>query len=351
MPYNRPALSTLMERVIADIETQLPNTDARLPYSNLNVLAMVMAGASYSMYGYLAYIHKQILPDTADAEHLERHASIWGITRKAASYATGNLDFTGIDGAVIPESTQLQRSDGVEFFTTAEGTIASGTAAVAVRCQEAGAIGNASTGAKFSLVSPLENVDTEALADASSLVGGEDTETDDSLRARIMERIQEPPHGGNANDYKAWAKEIAGVTRAWVFPSQNGIGTVGVAFVMDDNEGSIIPSAQEVQTVQDHVDEQRPVTADVTVFAPTAVALDLSITLSPNTSTVQSAVEAELNDLLKREAEPGGTIKISHIREAISIAAGEDDHTLTSPTADVTHDTGEIAVLGTVTWS
>jgi uncharacterized phage protein gp47/JayE len=66
---------------------------------------------------------------------------------------------------------------------------------------------------------------------------------------------------------------------------------------------------------------------------------------------VQAAVAAELADLLRREAEPGGTILVSHLREAISIAVGETNHVLSSPAADVTHATGQIATLGTITWS
>ena len=64
-----------------------------------------------------------------------------------------------------------------------------------------------------------------------------------------------------------------------------------------------------------------------------------------------AAIEAEIIDLLRREAVPGGTVLLSHLREAISIAAGEADHALTIPAANVTHATGELAVLGTITWA
>ena len=70
---------------------------------------------------------------------------------------------------------------------------------------------------------------------------------------------------------------------------------------------------------------------------------------------MRAVVEAELEDLLTREGEVddgsgSGTILLSHIREAISVATGETDHTLTAPAADVTFSLGEIAVMGTVTW-
>ena len=63
------------------------------------------------------------------------------------------------------------------------------------------------------------------------------------------------------------------------------------------------------------------------------------------------AVEAELADLIRRESEPGGTLLVSHIREAISTSAGETDHVLTSPTADVVEQATEIATYGMTTFT
>jgi uncharacterized phage protein gp47/JayE len=147
-----------------------------------------------------------------------------------------------------------------------------------------------------------------------------------------------------------WALEVPGVTRVWVYPMQLGAGTVTVLFVNDDDPVSIIPDAAEVAEVQAHIDRRRPVTAEVFVAAPTATPLDMTIALDPNTASVQQAVLAELQDLLTREAQPGGTILISRLREAVSIAAGEGDNSIITPGANVTHAAGEMAVLGTVTF-
>jgi uncharacterized phage protein gp47/JayE len=156
--------------------------------------------------------------------------------------------------------------------------------------------------------------------------------------------------GGARSDYEAWALQVAGVTRAWVYPLENGPGTVVVRFVRD-NDTSLIPDSAEVAAVQAYIDDLRPVTANVTVEAPTASPLNMTIQLTPNTAAVRAAVTAELTDVLQREAAPGGTILLSHLREAISVAAGEVNNVLTTPTADVTHAAGEMPVLGTITWS
>lgn len=350
MPFNRPTLTDLIERAITDIETRLPGVDARLRRSNLNVLARVHGGAVHGLYGYLDFIARQVMVDTAESAFLERWAGVWGVARKAAAKAVGDVTFTGTNGAVIPAGTVLVRSDAAEFVTDDEVTISTGTATAAVTAVAAGAAGNTEENAGLTLASPISGVNSSATVAEGGLTAGTDAESDELLRERLLARIQQPPHGGADFDYVTWAKEVAGVTRAWVYPLELGPGTVTVRFVRDDDD-SIIPDAGEVTAVQDYIDARRPVTADVTVVAPVAVPLDFTIELTPDTAAVRAAVEAELLDLLRREAEPGGTILISHLREAISVAAGETDHVLTLPAADVTHDTGEIAVMGEITWA
>ena len=59
---------------------------------------------------------------------------------------------------------------------------------------------------------------------------------------------------------------------------------------------------------------------------------------------------AELLDMLTRDAEPGGTIYLSVVNEAISIAQGEKTHILHAPTENITCIAGEIVTLGAITW-
>ena len=349
MPFSRPDLATLINRAEADIETRLPGADARLRRSNLNVLARVHSGAAHGLYGYLEWIARQVIIDTADGDMLERHASIWGVDRKAASPAIGNITVTGINGAIVPADSTLARSDGAQYTTDAEATISGGTATIAVTAVDGGQAGNASAASSLSFDTPIDGVSATATVAVGGLTGGADIEADEDLRARLLARIQQPPHGGASYDYVAWALEVPGVTRAWVYPAELGLGTVTVRFVRDD-DASPIPDAGEVTAVQDYVDSVRPVTADVTVVAPIAVPLNFTIDLTPDTAAIRAAVEAELRDLLLREAEPGATILLSHIREAVSLASGENDHILTVPAANVTHAVGEMATFGTIIW-
>jgi len=350
MPFARPSLPDLIARAAADIEAGLPGTDARLRRSNLAVLARMHAGAVHGLYGYLDWLAHQLMIDTSETVFLDRQASIWGVRRVPAAFASGLVSVTGTSGVVVPAGTGMQRSDGVAYTTTADATLASGAALVPVAAVDAGLAGNAAAGTQMAFVQPVAGVASAGVVAAGGLVQGADRETDDALRARTLARVQQAPMGGAQADYVAWALEVPGVTRAWCYPLEGGPGKVVVRFVRDADT-SLIPDAAEVAAVQAYIDERRPVCAQVTVAAPVADALAMSIQLTPNTAAVRAAVQAELADVIRREAVPGGTLLLSHLREAISVAAGETNSVLTAPTADVAHAAGHMPVLGTITWS
>lgn len=357
MAYNRPTLQTLLQRILADINSRIDGSDSFLTRSVLGVIAWVVAVVAHGLYGHQAYTARQIIPDTADFENLKRQA-FWlgrGMTVNDPKPATGSVTFTGSDGSVVPAGITLQRSDGVEYTTDAEDTISSGSVDIAVTATTTGQDTNASSGQTLNLVSPEPGVQSSATVATGGLTGGTDDETPEQLLARLKQVVKETPQGGSLPDYETWAKEVSGVTRVWPFSNWNGYGTVGVYFVRDD-DASIIPDAAEVQAVQDYIDTKRPAgMKGFTAYAPPAAPIDMTIQLAPNDSTTQAAVESELQDLLRREAnvEDGngsGTILVSHIREAISIAAGETNHVLVTPSTDVTFNTGELPTLGTITW-
>jgi uncharacterized phage protein gp47/JayE len=348
MPFNRPTLSELIDRNRGDIETRLPGADSALRHSVLDVLARMHGGAMSGAYGYLDFLARQILPDTADGEFLARHASIWGIRRKAAVAATATAIATGVNGTAIPEGTQALRIDGRAYRVTAAATIADGAASLALEAVDAGPESDLTPGPVLTLASAILGVNAAITVSAGGVAGALE-EDDASLLARLLDRIRTPPQGGSSSDYRAWALAQPGVTRAWVYPGWMGAGTVGVAFVMDQRE-NIIPEPADIAAVQAALDGLRPVTAEVVVFAPTPEPLDVVVRIAPNTPAVRSAVEAELADFLAREAEPGGTIYRSRLSETISLAEGEFSHSLELPDNDFTPPPGHIPALGTVTF-
>ena len=352
MPFDEPTLAETEGRLRADVTSRLPGTDPLLRRSFVGALVRGIAGAIHELFGYLGWIARQAFPDTAEGPELLRWAAIWGVTPLAAVKATGTLTLTGTNGTVVPAGTVWRSGADVDYESTAEVTIAAGTAAPDVDAVVAGAAGNAAAGVLVTAVSPIAGLVSQATV-ATALAGGADIESIASVRARLLVRIQSPPRGGTVEDYQFWALSAhPDVTRAWARPLAGGLGTVTVYFMTDDATANGIPNAATVTAVEDYIEGLRPVTADVTVAAPAAVALAISINnVVPMTQAVQDAVEAELADLIRREAEPGGTLLVSHIREAISTSAGETDHELTSPLMNVTVQATQITTLGTVTFT
>lgn len=347
MTFVRPTLSDLVERARGDIESRLPGADSRLRHSVLDVLARMHAGATAGLYGYLDNLAGELMLDTASA-WLDRHASVWGILRKAATAVRATVTATGINGSAIPIGAEMQRSDGRLYRVLAAATIAAGIAGVEIEAEDAGAQADLQPGMALTFTSPVAGVNA-GLVVASVTNAGADEESDDQLRARLLDRVRQPPQGGTANDYVQWALAQPGVTRAWSYPQWMGLGTIGVTFVMDERADPI-PLAGDVAAVQTALDLLRPVTAELFVFAPTSRPVDLTLRISPDTADLRAAIVAELDDFIARDAQPGATLYRSRISEAISQTVGEFWHEIVFPYGDEVAGPGELLTLGTVSF-
>ena len=346
MTFLRPTLPAIRDRVGAEL-----GDAARLPGTAEHALSRAIAGASHEQHAHIAWVARQVLVITADADRLDLHGDIWGVPRRGAAPAAGVAALTGADGAVVPAGTELRRADGRLYNTLADGVMAGGTALVLVAAAEPGAAGDTPPGVALSLVAPIAGITGAAVADDGSgngLTAGADTETDEPYRARILARIQQPPMGGAAHDYVAWALQVPGVARAWCLPWWQGIGTVAVTFLTDDSDDPI-PSQLEVAAVQAHIDGLRPVSVkQFLVFATAPEAIDVTVLISPDSAAVRAAVQAELADAIVRQQAPGATVRKSILQAAVSAAAGEDWHSMTAPAGDVTVAPGAVPVPGAV---
>ena len=351
MPFERPTLQQLVDRNRAAIEANLDGVDPRIRRSATGAIAAANAGAHHEMFGFLEWIARQGFPDTVEDAELERQVEPWGIVRVPATRATGSLEITGTNGTAIPAGTKWKRGDGSEVESLVEVRIVAGTAIINIRSVDPGANANAEVNTAYILISPIRGVVSRARANVA-IAGGADIESDSSLRSRWIARRREPPRGGTVVDYQLWSRAAhPAVTRAWARPLARGLGTVDVYLMTDGATANGVPPNNIISAVSDYLDDRRPVTADVDVFAPVPVDLDVVIsTLSPDTAAIRAAITAEIADLILRESEPGGTILISQLREAISTAEGETDHALMSPTANVVVSASQISVLGDVTF-
>jgi uncharacterized phage protein gp47/JayE len=301
----------------------------------------------------------QLLPDTAETEWLDRHGNIWLVNadgtkgRKLATVASGTANFVSAAGSIlVPSGTVLfYAGTSINYQTTADIlTDAAGAPTPApIIGLNAGSAGNLLTGVTLAMQGTLAGIQSVTVG---TLSGGTDDETDDELRARVLQRIREPPMGGDQTDYEAWALAIPGVTRAWCAPLEMGIGTVTLRFMMDDlradNDG--FPLGQDVLMVQSQLDKVRPVAVkDFFVVAPIKQPIDVYINnLTTDSAATRAAIEASLRDMLFTNAAPGQTIFAAWKSYAIMNAAGVVSFDMNIFTDDIMPSPGHMAVLGSI---
>ena len=260
----------ILDRMKSRIKTEADRREGTWTADNLQAVA-----------NELARIYEEdidtILPQafvmTATGRNLDSCCSDYGITRRAATAAEAVVQIQGEPGTY----TWLQLSAGDVIFTVQEPFTISrsevetekGTVSVRAVCSQTGEIGNVAAGS-------IEKADDRRITkvtNAEAAEGGFDTESDEALRERTLEHIRMPANSGNIAHYRQWAKEVSGVSKVRVYDLARGPGTVDVVIIADGNE----PAPQKlIEAVEEHIESQRPIGADVLVASGQAV--DINVT-------------------------------------------------------------------------
>lgn len=347
--FQRPTLAENISMIRTDLFARLDIND-ELRRMDEDVRAKVYAGALHTVYGYIDYLAMNMLPDLCDESWLYRHAAMKRCPRKDAVAASGFMRWDGVtNGLKVSAGSVIQRDDLVQYIAQADATSAGGVLRVPITCSVTGMAGNMDDGEALSLVTPVNGLPSGGMAD--TITGGFDVEDLEVWRARVLERYYWTPQGGADGDYVIWAKEVAGITRAWTYRHWMGTGTVGVMVASSDLINPILDDVT-VAEAQAHIEPLAPVAgSDLYVFKATKKTVDFTIDLNPDNESTRSTVEAELLSFLLRDGYPEGTLELSRINEAISIAAGELSHTLISPAENIPIAKNELAVMGNITWA
>lgn len=370
MPFARPTLTQLRTTVAADIAASLVGSDPQLRFSNLKVMGTAQAGLAHLHYGYLDWIAKQAVPYTATGEYLEAWGALKGVYRKDAAAAGGSVILVGEVGRTILAGAKVVRGgDGETYVLQASVSIGpDGTATVVVIDQATGAQGNCAAGTVMTLSMPIDGVQANGTA-ATAFTGGADVELDDDFRLRVLDAYQSPAEGGNADDYVKWAKEVPGVTRAWVARNGFGAGTVVVYTMFDQansagggfpvgSDGvatlenrSAVKAAGDQLTVANAIFPKQPVTALVYSVAPIASPTNFTVIgLTSASSATRAAILVAIADVMFRKGVPGGTINLSDINSAIAAVPNTAGFVIAVPSGNITAAAGHIPTIGTVTY-
>ena len=287
----------------------------------------------------LPEVVKLIFPETSYGEFVDSHAKVKGMSRRAASAASGELTITGTPNTVIPagslfSTAAVNNEPSVDYRTLDAATIPeSGSVIVAVECTQTGIIGNTKENTIVLVSSRLKGI--TAVTNENPLTGGTEVESDASLIERIVEfnKSQGESYVGSASDYKRWAMSVAGVGSATVLPAQDTSGLVTI--IITDANGD--PATEQLCTSvynyimrPDNPDERlAPINAFLKVSPPNTMQISIKATVEledeATLEAVRTAYAAQLA-LYLPEALEDKEIKYSRIWGVLSATAGVNDH-------------------------
>lgn len=351
-------------------------------------------------------------------------------------------EYNGAQDITVTSSTTFTYTIATTPSSPATGTITASDsmASLSIESTDFGISNNLINGTQLSYGSPISGVDDTAIVQYSEISGGTNEETDAALRERIVDVYQNPISQFNKNQIVSTAKTVAGVTRVFVFESEDlygdaisvssinrsgSIATVVTAtahnlencmdvtiagadqseyniqarvlvidsttfcyivsgtpttpatgtitmqgsialgqvlvFFTRDNDASPIPSSSEVTTTKNALLQIKPANTgdnDLMVFAPTPLTVDFTFTaLSPDTSTMRTAIEENLTQLFEEGTTVGTDLKAYSYESAIFQTVDPEtgdivaNFTLSAPSGDVAVAANEIPVLGTISFT
>lgn len=359
MAYDPPSFETARALLLDEYRAHINGADVS-PKSEIFARASVGAGAVALLAHGVKYVERQVFPDTADSDNLERHAGLYGLERKDATAASGGtIELSGTNGTVVAAGLVALHADGTAFETTSGGVIAAGILVVAAIATTTGSAGNKVTGDALTVQSPPVGVQSDAEV-ASDFSGGTDEESDAELLDRVLVRMRAGSAGGTATDYEQWALSINGVVAADCLALRRGAGTVSVAIYEEGPGGYRSAAAAPLRaTVLAYLNTVRPVTADVDVPAVTEVSQDVDVEIleyevDADEAATRTAVETAIKDYIYGLG-TGETLYLAQLSRAIAAVEGVRDFDIAVPTDNevctVSTTAVEIFVPGAVTVS
>lgn len=359
----------ILGRMLSAVRTDVDKRQGSIIYDALAPAAAELA----TMYIELDIRDRQSYLMSATGDSLDKRAADHGVTRYPASYAIriGWMSLDNGDPMDIPIGVRFSTPNekkGIVY--TAIERIAPGT--FALKCEEAGSIGNDYTGDLL----PLSYINLLGTAYMEgTITPARDTETDTPFRERVLEVINRKSFGGNRADYREKVRAIQGVGELQIYPVWAGGGTVKLSVV--DAQFNII-TAEFQQKIAQEIDPENnsgaglgiaPIGHKVTVVTPSELEINVSavvsLSIGAQIEIVQEAIAEQVQlyiDEVRRSWAKADALGAYHssvytarVIAAILDADGVEnaqDVTINGQTADIvliqTAQTQQIPKLGRV---
>lgn len=245
----------------------------------------------------------QSSPFTATGEALDRHAALRGLSRKEGTKATGTVLFRRSSPAGydinIPAGTVIQ-TGGMEplRFVTCEDVVLFGQATAvlsSIEAVEPGAKYNVKSGNVNVMVTPPAGI--TQVYNSANCRGGSDTESDEALRARLLDACRNPVIGMNAGFYRGLMLAQSGVEKVKVISACRGSGTVDL--VVDGGSANL--TTAQIAALQALLQDQRDLGIDVLVRKAVTTPVNLKVALAVASGWDHAEVAERCQEAIEKE--------------------------------------------------
>lgn len=346
--------SEILNRMLGNVPSDVSKSEGTFIYDSLSPISKELSQAYINLDEVLKMVFAKTAADNGYSEQLDLRASEFGVTRKAGTFASGQVIFKGADNTAIKKGTVVQTKSGLQYTTTEDGIIANGTASINVQAIKLGNFYNVPSDTIIQL--PVQITGVTGVNNPQSISGGSDLETDVSLLKRLLLKVQSPATSGNATHYVQWALDVDGIGAAKVFPLWNNVaGTVKVCAV----DSNMQPLTDVLLTsMKKYIEEQRPIGANVTYESAASLPINITVTVKIDAAytkdKVQTSIVEAITKYLKSIAFNQDYVSYAVIGSLILSTDGVNDYSslqINNSNANVTVGSEQVATMGGITLS
>ena len=354
-------INEVYNRIIADFKTYNKKAQPAVKNSWIGAILISLAGRLFDIYKKLNFILKQAFIDTASGEYLKRWGSYVNIYQKQATKSSGNFIFVGNAGSLVSIGTKVIANDisystnqtielvenevkttnytqeldlltivfenkhnlgtgmtikinnidctveVIDAYTirTSIGETLSGQITISyvsniVSCtpDSYGKNTNLVSGETGKTQTIISGVDINCYTDYQGFTGGQNIESEENLKARIIYRYQNPVTNFNNAAITTFVRSLSEVGDVKVYDITPEVGQVTIYYLLEDNR---IPDAGHIQLVTNSIDtDLRPANTDMSdifIYSGVPVIVNPVITnLQPNTTAMKQAVSNSITE-------------------------------------------------------
>jgi uncharacterized phage protein gp47/JayE len=352
--YEHMTFTAILQRMLARVPETMDKREGSVIYDACAPAAAELA----QLYIDLDTNYSLSFVDTASGEYLDRKTAEFGIDRIEATASLRLGLFYSATGLMdVPIGSRFSIGN-LTYVATQRISLGN----YHVTCETTGAAGNQQFGEMLP-IAYVTGLSRAMLSDV--LVPGEDAETDDALRQRFYDAVNEPAFGGNVADYKQTLGAIPGVGAVKIYPAWQGGGTVKCTLITSDWSVPSQELVDEVQTLMDPTVNSgqgaglAPIGHKVTIAGVTGQTINVSTTLTLadglTASRVQSDVEnvilAYLLELRQDWSQQQLVVRTAQIDARLVSVQGVEDvigTEINGATGNLTLSTDQIPILGVV---